>query len=57
MCIRDRFDAIDLVNTVSKIMKGKGGGGRKDMALAGGSDISMVEQAKKRLIEKIEKIN
>ena len=38
-------------------MKGKGGGGRKDMALAGGSDISMVEQAKKRLIEKIEKIN
>ncbi len=55
--ILKKFDAIDLVNTVSKIMKGKGGGGRKDMALAGGSDINMVEQAKKRLIEKIEKIN
>ena len=38
-------------------MKGKGGGGRKDMALAGGSDMNMIEQAKKELIEKIKKIN
>ena len=38
-------------------MIGYGGGVSIDMALAGGSDISMVEQAKKRLIEKIEKIN
>ena len=55
--ILEKFDAVDLVNIVSKIMKGKGGGGRKDMALAGGSDINMIEQAKKELIEKIKKIN
>ena len=55
--ILEKFDAVDLVNIVSKIMKGKGGGGRKDMALAGGSDINMIEQAKKKLIEKIKKIN
>jgi alanyl-tRNA synthetase len=34
-------------------MKGKGGGGRRDMALAGGTDINMVDEAKKILIKEI----
>ena len=38
-------------------MKGKGGGGRRDMALAGGTDASMIEDAKKILIKKIENKN
>ena len=43
----------EFVNIVSEVMKGKGGGGRRDMALAGGSDIEMVDEAKKILIKKI----
>ena len=35
-------------------MRGRGGGGRRDMALAGGTDINMIEEAKKILIKKIE---
>ena len=51
--ITDDFDSVELVNIVSKVMKGKGGGGRRDMALAGGTDINMVDEAKKILIKEI----
>ena len=51
--IIDYYDSVELVNIVSEVMKGKGGGGRKDMALAGGTDINMVDEAKKILIKKI----
>ena len=53
----DDYDSVELVNIVSEVMKGKGGGGRRDMALAGGTDINMVEEAKKILIKKIENKN
>ena len=51
--IIDDYDSVKLVNIVSEVMKGKGGGGRRDMALAGGTDIDMVDEAKKTLIMKI----
>ena len=47
------YDSVELVNIVSEVMKGKGGGGRRDMALAGGTDINMVDEAKKILIKEI----
>ena len=48
------YDSVELVNIVSEVMRGRGGGGRRDMALAGGTDINMIEEAKKILIKKIE---
>ncbi len=36
--LTDRFNAIDLVRVASEIVGGKGGGGRPDMAQAGGPD-------------------
>jgi alanyl-tRNA synthetase len=51
--IIDDYDSVELVNIVSEVMKGKGGGGRRDMALAGGTDIDMVDEAKEILIMKI----
>ena len=51
--ITDDYDSVELVNIVSEVMKGKGAGGRRDMALAGGTDINMVDEAKKILIKEI----
>ena len=51
--IINEYDSVELVNIVSEIMKGKGGGGRRDMALAGGTDINKIDDAKKILINKI----
>jgi alanyl-tRNA synthetase len=41
----DRFNAIDLVRRASEAMGGKGGGGRPDMAQAGGPDIAAASAA------------
>ena len=50
--LTDRFSAVDLVRIASQQVGGKGGGGRPDMAQAGGPDggqaseaISAIEQA------------
>ncbi len=40
-----KFDAVTLVKTASEILGGKGGGGRKDFAQAGGINQSKIEQA------------
>ncbi|HEY6048631.1 MAG TPA: DHHA1 domain-containing protein, partial [Sphingomicrobium sp.] len=40
-----RFNAIDLVRKGSAVLGGKGGGGRPDMAQAGGPDASKAEAA------------
>ncbi len=40
-----KFDAVALVKTASEILGGKGGGGRKDFAQAGGVDQSKIEKA------------
>ena len=40
---QDRFNAVDLVRAASEAVGGKGGGGRPDMAQAGGPDTSKAE--------------
>ncbi len=43
--LTDRFNAVDLVKTGAQILGGKGGGGRPDMAQAGGPEGSRAEAA------------
>jgi alanyl-tRNA synthetase len=43
--LTDRFDAVDLVRLGAEVLGGKGGGGRADMAQAGGPDASRAETA------------
>ena len=42
-----------LVKTASEVLGGKGGGGRKDFAQAGGSNKDSIKKAFKALSEKI----
>jgi alanyl-tRNA synthetase len=41
----DNFDSSKIIQEVSKILGGKGGGGRKDIAQAGGTDLTNLEDA------------
>ncbi len=41
----DRFSAVELVRIASEALGGKGGGGRPDMAQAGGPDASRADAA------------
>jgi alanyl-tRNA synthetase len=43
--LTDRFDARELVRTAAAALGGKGGGGRPDMAQAGGPEASRAEAA------------
>jgi alanyl-tRNA synthetase len=43
--LTSRFNAVDLVRTGSTVLGGKGGGGRPDMAQAGGPDASKAQEA------------
>ena len=47
------YDAVELVKIASEILGGKGGGGRKDFAQAGGTNKDKIEEAFKTLIKKI----
>ena len=49
----DDYDAVELVKISSEIMGGKGGGGRKDMALAGAKDASKSVRVFEELIKKL----
>ena len=51
--LTSKYDAVDLVKTASTILGGKGGGGRKDFAQAGGVDKSKIEEAFKAISKKI----
>ena len=44
-----KFDAVQFVKVGSEIISGKGGGGRKDFAQAGGQDQSKIEEAFEKL--------
>jgi alanyl-tRNA synthetase len=44
-----QFDAVKFVKVGSEIIGGKGGGGRKDFAQAGGQDQSKIDQAFEQL--------
>lgn len=48
-----RFDAVDLVKVGSEVLGGKGGGGRADMAQAGGPDGSRAGEAVAAVAERI----
>ena len=48
-----KYDAVDLVKAAAIILGGKGGGGRKDFAQAGGVDKSKIEEAFKAISKKI----
>jgi alanyl-tRNA synthetase len=49
----EKFDAVELVKQVAKILGGKGGGGRKDFAQAGGANKDKIEEAFEALSKKI----
>jgi alanyl-tRNA synthetase len=47
--LTNKFDAVQFVKVGSQIIGGKGGGGRKDFAQAGGQDQSKIEEAFEKL--------
>ena len=51
--LTEKFDASEYVKHLSKNLGGSGGGGRKDFAQAGGTDVDKIDQVVKLLIEKI----
>ena len=51
--LTSKYDAVDIVKTASSILGGKGGGGRKDFAQAGGVDKSKIKEAFKEVSKKI----
>jgi len=48
-----KYDAVVLVKIASEVLGGKGGGGRKDFAQAGGTNKDKIEEAFKTLSKKI----
>ncbi len=51
--LTSKFDAVNLVKAASAILGGKGGGGRKDFAQAGGVDQDKIKEALKEISKKI----
>ena len=48
-----KYDAVEFVKIASDILGGKGGGGRKDFAQAGGTDKDKIKDALKAISDKI----
>ena len=48
-----KYDAVNLVKIASEILDGKGGGGRKDFAQAGGINKDKIKDAFKAITDKI----
>ena len=51
--LTSKYDAVNLVKAASIILGGKGGGGRKDFAQAGGINKSKIDEAFKEILKKI----
>ena len=49
----EKFNAVELVKVASSILGGKGGGGRKDFAQAGGDNENKIEEASQAVLKKI----
>ena len=49
------FDSSIIIKDISKLLGGKGGGGRKDLAQAGGQDESKINEAINFIKSKITK--
>ena len=47
--LTEKYDAVKFAKLGSEIIGGKGGGGRKDFAQAGGTEIVKIEEAFKQL--------
>ena len=54
--LTQRINAVDLVRIASGVVGGQGGGGRPDMAQAGGNDVSKMNEAVKTIKDKIGKL-
>jgi alanyl-tRNA synthetase len=52
--LTDRFNAVELVRAGSQALGGKGGGGRPDMAQAGGPDGARAQEALEAISRAIE---
>ena len=48
-----KYNAVNLAKIASEILGGKGGGGRKDFAQAGGIDKNKIEDAFKEITKKV----
>ena len=48
-----KYDAVELVKFASEMLGGKGGGGRKDFAQAGGTNKEKIEKTFKAITDKI----
>ena len=44
-----KYDAVSLVKIASEVLGGKGGGGRKDFAQAGGQDKNKIDVSSRRI--------
>ncbi len=55
--ITDLFDASKEIREISIILGGKGGGGRKDLAQGGGSDVSQINECIKFVEDKLNSIS
>ena len=51
--LTDKFNAVDLVKEAASILEGKGGGGRKDFAQAGGVNQKKIDDAYKAVLKRI----
>jgi alanyl-tRNA synthetase len=51
--LTEKFDAVELVKVAAFILGGKGGGGRKDFAQAGGDNENKIEEASQAVLKKI----
>ena len=51
--LTSNYNAVELVKAASEILGGKGGGGRKDFAQAGGNDKEKIKNAFKVIVDKI----
>jgi alanyl-tRNA synthetase len=54
--LTDRISAVDLVRLGSTALGGSGGGGRPDLAQAGGPDASKAEAALEAIVGRIEEL-
>jgi alanyl-tRNA synthetase len=54
--LTSRISAVDLARLGSEALGGKGGGGRPDLAQAGGSDPSRAEAALKAIASRVEEL-
>jgi alanyl-tRNA synthetase len=51
--LTQKYDAVELVKIISEVLDGKGGGGRKDFAQAGGTNVRKIDEAFDILSKKI----